>query len=65
MELQERVMKLDTVMRKLSEDIAPEKLASTPKWNKLVSMRQSLQKLLPQEHPEFSKRSMDFNGVQV
>ena len=65
MELQEKVMKLDAVMRKLEEDVSPEKLESSGKWNKLVSMRQSLQKLLPQAHPEFSKRSTDFNGVQV
>ena len=65
MELQEKVMKLDAVMRKLSADVSPDQLASNQKWNQLVSMRQSLQKLLPDEHPNFKKRSMDFNGVQV
>jgi len=65
MELQEKVMKLDAVMRKLSTDVSPDQLASNQKWNQLVSMRQSLQKLLPDEHPNFKKRSMDFNGVQV
>ena len=65
MELQEKVLQLDGVMRKLTKDVNPDKLASSQKWNQLVSMRQSLQKLLPQEHPIFNKRSMDFNGVQV
>ena len=65
MELQEKVLQLDGVMRKLTEDVSPDKLASSQKWNQLVSMRQSLQKLLPQEHPIFNKRSMEFNGVQV
>jgi hypothetical protein len=66
MELQQKVMKLDTVLRRLSTGVDPEKLAASTKWNKLVSMRQSLQKLLPEDHPEFeiAKRA-DFNGVQV
>ena len=67
MELQEKVLKLDQVMRRLSDGVDPEKLAASAKWGQLVSMRQSLQKLLPENHPTFSKRAatMDFNGVQV
>ena len=70
MELQEKVMKLDMVMRKLSQEVGIEKLENSPKWAQLVDMRQSLQRLLPEEHPEFNhfrKRSsmIDFNGVQV
>ena len=67
MELQEKVLKLDQVMRRLSDGVDPDKLAASAKWGQLVSMRQSLQKLLPEDHPDFNKRSstMDFNGVQV
>ena len=69
MELQEKVIKLDTVMRKLSDGVDPQVLASSAKWNQLVSMRQSLQKLLPDEHPHFDHKragaTMDFNGMQV
>lgn len=69
MELQEKVIKLDTVMRKLSDGVDPEILASSAKWNQLVSMRQSLQKLLPDEHPHFNNKragaTMDFKGMQV
>ena len=68
MELQEKVLKLDQVMRKLSDGVDPDKLAASAKWGQLVSMRQSLQKLLPEDHPVFNKKraaTMDFNGVQV
>ena len=67
MELQEKVLKLDLVMRKFSDGVDPDKLAASSKWGQLVSMRQSLQKLLPEDHPNFNKRAatMDFNGVQV
>ena len=67
MELQEKVLKLDHVMRRLSDGVDPEKLDASPKWGQLVSMRQSLQKLLPEDHPDFNKRAatMDFNGVKV
>ncbi len=66
-ELQDKVIKLDTVMRRLSEEVDPRTLGTSEKWNKLLSMRQSLQRLLPDEHPHFDKRSasMEFNGVQV
>ena len=65
--LQEKALKLDYVMRKLKEELGIEKLENSPKWGQLVTMRQSLQRLLPAEHPSFVKRgtSMDFNGMQV
>ena len=68
MELQEKVLRLDQVLRRLSDGVDPEKLAASAKWGQLVSMRQSLQRLLPEDHPDFNKRggaTMDFNGVQV
>jgi hypothetical protein len=57
------------VLRIRSQD--PNKLSENAKWNELLALRQSLQKLLPADHPEFeltaSKRgaTMDFNGIQV
>ena len=74
MKLQEKALKLDTIMRKLAEGQDPNKLAENAKWNELLALRQSLQKLLPADHPEFdltvsnpAKRgaTMDFNGIQV
>jgi hypothetical protein len=48
-------------------------LAENSKWNELLALRQSLQKLMPNDHPEFdlttnpAKRgsTVDFNGIQV
>ena len=73
MKLQEKAMKLDTIMRKLSDGRDPAELADNAKWNELMALRQSLQKLMPADHPEFdmisnpAKRgaTMDFNGIQV
>lgn len=74
MKLQEKALKLDTIMRKLAENRDPAQLAENSKWLELLSLRQSLQKLLPTDHPTFememstpSKRgaTMDFNGIQV
>ena len=73
MKLQEKALKLDTIMRKLAEGRNPAQLSENAKWNELLALRQSLQKLLPADHPEFeltsnqSKRgaTMDFNGIQV
>lgn len=75
MKLQEKTLKLDQIMRKLANGRDPAMLAENPKWLELVALRQSLQKLLPADHPEFgtevsqaSKRggaTMDFNGFQV
>ncbi|TRY61268.1 hypothetical protein TCAL_12548 [Tigriopus californicus] len=71
-EMQKTAMKLDVLLRKMVKDIGLNRLQKDTKWNKLVELRQSLQKLLPEDHPEFDvvsakKRSvvMDFNGVQV
>lgn len=68
--LQEKVLKLDKVMRKLSDGVPTEKLNQSRKWLKLVGMRNSLQRLLPEDHPEFSYKEKrgpthEFNGVQV
>jgi hypothetical protein len=73
MKLQEKAMKLDTIMRKLAEGRNPAQLTENAKWNELLALRQSLQKLLPADHPEFDLTSnqakrgatMDFNGIQV
>ena len=68
--LQEKVLKLDKVMRKLSYGVPEEKLNQSPKWLQLVRMRNAMQKLLPDSHPEFSvhekrRASHEFNGVKV
>ena len=73
MKLQEKALKLDTIMRKLPEGQDPSKLAGNPKWHGLLALRLSLQKLLPTDHAEFGLASnptkrgatMDFNGIQV
>ena len=67
--LQDKVIKLDKVMRKLADQVPMEKLQESPKWLNLVEMRQKLQKLLPNDHPQFEVKrggsTMEFNGVQV
>lgn len=68
--LQEKVLKLDKVMRKLSYGVPEEKLNQSPKWLQLVRMRNAMQKLLPDSHPKFSvhekrRASHEFNGVKV
>jgi hypothetical protein len=50
MSLQEKALKLDAAMKKISQQSTPENLAKNPKWNTLVELRQSLSKLLPVEH---------------
>ena len=63
MELQKKVMKLDTLMQHIADHIKdPE---DHPKWKALTSLRQSLENYLPSKR--LSKRSptMDFNGAQV
>jgi hypothetical protein len=58
MSLQEKALKLDAAMKKISQQSAPEALAKNPKWNTLVELRQSLSKLLPSELADhFSKKS--------
>ena len=67
--LQDKVLKLDKVMRKLADQVPMEKLQESPKWLNLVEMRQQLQKLLPDNHPKFEMKrgasTIEFNGVQV
>ena len=63
MELQKKVMKLDTLMQRIAGHIDdPE---DHPKWKALTTLRQSLENYLPSKR--LSKRSptMDFNGAQV
>lgn len=58
MSLQEKAMKLDTAMKKISQQSTAENLAKNPKWNTLVELRQSLSKLLPADHANiFNKKS--------
>ena len=58
MKLQEKAMKLDAAMKKISQQSTPENLAKNPKWNTLVELRQSLSKLLPADQANvFSKKS--------
>lgn len=71
-EMQKTALKLDMLLRKMVKDIGLNRLQKDAKWSKLVELRQSLQKLMPENHPEFDpivarKRSvvMDFNGVKV
>lgn len=47
MKLQDKAVKLDNIMRKLAEGKDPAQLTENSKWKELVSLRQSLQKLLP------------------
>ena len=48
MALQDKVVKLDGMMRKIQETAKdPESLAMNPKWQMLVELRQSLDKMLP------------------
>jgi hypothetical protein len=58
MSLQEKALKLDAAMKKISQQSTAENLAKNPKWNTLVDLRQSLSKLLPAEHTNiFNKKS--------
>merc|ERR1711902_404369 len=68
MELQKKVLKLDSVMQKISEKVNdPQLLAENPKWKELVGLRQAMEELMPSASKRVVKRSptMDFNGVQV
>ena len=48
MALQDKVVKLDGMMKKIQETAKdPESLAMNPKWQMLVELRQSLDKMLP------------------
>jgi len=50
MRLQEKTLKLDSIMRKLAEGRDPAQLAENAKWLELLALRQSLQKLLPSKY---------------
>ena len=65
MELQKKVMKLDSVMKTIAEKINdPQLLEKNPRWNELMGLRRSLKQLMPEK---VAKRSptMNFNGAQV
>jgi len=67
MELQKKVLKLDSVMQRISEKVNdPQLLSENPKWKELVGLRHAMEELMPSTSKR-GKRSptMDFNGVQV
>ena len=45
---QEKVIKLDTAMRKMAATTPEDELEANPKWNRLVNLHASLKKLLPE-----------------
>ena len=47
---QEKVIKLDTVMRMMAAKTPEEQLEANPKWQRLVTLHASLKKLLPEGH---------------
>ena len=66
MELQKKVLKLDSVMQRISEKVNdPELLAENPKWKELVGLRQAMKELMPSKRVVKRSPTMDFNGVQV
>ena len=48
MNLQKKVKALDSVIKKISGTTDPVQLVNLPTWEKLVSLRESLTKLLPE-----------------
>lgn len=67
MELQKKVLKLDSVMQRISEKVNdPQLLSENPKWKELVGLRNAMEELMPSTSKR-GKRSptMNFNGVQV
>ena len=48
--LQEKVIKLDLVMRRMQSQIPPEELETVPKWNTLLKLHDSLKKMLPPDY---------------
>ena len=50
MKLQEKVIKLDIIIRTVSARIPRKELEQIPKWHTLVSLHRSLKKLLPAEY---------------
>merc|ERR1711909_72750 len=66
MELQKKVLKLDSVMQRISEKVNdPELLAENPKWKELVGLSQAMKELMPSKRVVKRSPTMDFNGVQV
>ena len=67
--LQQKALKLDSIMRKMSDKIPIETLKKSPKWLEMVKVRQSLQQLLPGDHPPLlvkKRGSHNFNDdIQV
>ena len=47
---QEKVIKLDTVMRMMAAKTPAAELEGNPKWQRLVTLHASLKKLLPEGH---------------
>ena len=48
MNLQKKVMALDLAMKRIASKSDPEELVQSSSWNKLVGLRQSLARLMPQ-----------------
>jgi hypothetical protein len=72
MGMQKSALRLDTLMRQMVEKIGKDRLVSDPKWAQLVTLRRSLEKLMPDGHDtvDFEQKrkrgmTMDFNGMQV
>lgn len=49
MSLQRKVLKLDATLKKIEMTTDPETLEGNPTWEKLINLRTSLAKLLPEE----------------
>ena len=48
MNLQKKVIALDLAMKRIASKTDPEDLVQSSSWNKLVGLRQSLARLMPQ-----------------
>lgn len=51
-ELQDKVIKLDKVMRRMQSQMSREELEAVPRWHTLVALHNSLSKMLPPDHME-------------
>ena len=51
--LQEKVIKLDLVMRRMQSQVPRDELENVPKWHTLLALHDSLKKMLP---PEYTAR---------
>lgn len=68
--MQKSVLRLDAIMRQMVNELGLDQLRTMPKWYQLVELRESMQNLLPEDHPAFDARrkkglTMDFNGMDV